>query len=359
MPDPALDSEDCGIMNSDGTWSDEACSLSKFGVCSMPRPLGVSQDCGMVNLDGTWTDELCSDTKIGLCEIPKPDGSGADCAVMLADGTWSDEPCDTPRQGLCRSVGVAGAPEPGQYNNWNGGVPGVLGNCARMRQDGTWSASNCDIDYYDAVCVGPQPPASENELVELDQVIDLASCSGATNEWYYSGAAEISLCPTSCDEVKTDRRARISIEIECLPTSTVPIPPGPDGGVSSLPTATSEEYEGVCTTDGDSPTWGNLHYDSETPADSTITFSIRAATTSAGLASATYTELTVVQASSGNELCIPGGVAGCPINLAAALGSPESGFRFVEVEVQMEPGAGGEAPVVNDWEIDYSCLDQQ
>lgn len=123
-----------------------------------------------------------------------------------------------------------------------------------------------------------------------------------------------------------------------------------------------EDYEAVCPEDS-GPRWGLLTWNAETPADSRILFSAGVSATSGELSSADM--VLVGQANNGatpavdTQVCgatHPGGL--CPIDLTAELGlGANQQEKFLRLEIEFD--TQGFAPVLQDWEITYSCVVDQ
>ena len=187
-----------------------------------------------------------------------------------------------------------------------------------------------------------------------------AACTG-DDQWYYddpSDPATLTLCEATCDRVKSDRIARLAVEIECYPTA--PPPPYGDAGAPTGPVDTS--YTQIYTSQCDSvssPNWSYLAYDASTPGDSAVVFRARTALTEAGLSSAVYQEITTASAAT-QEVCGMGGPTPCPINLLVALGgTPLAYYAVMELEIELIAGSSGESPSLNDWDISYECPPSQ
>ncbi|NQY92433.1 MAG: hypothetical protein HRT46_12375 [Deltaproteobacteria bacterium] len=183
-----------------------------------------------------------------------------------------------------------------------------------------------------------------------------AACTG-DDQWYYddpSDPATLTLCEATCDRVKSDRIARLAVEIECYPTS--PPPPYGDAGGPTYPVDTS--YTQIYTSQCDSesaPNWSFLAYDASTPGDSAVIFRARTALTEAALSSAVYQDVATASAAT-QEVCGMGGPVPCPINLLTALGGTPLAYHSVlELEIELVAGSAGGSPILNNWDISYEC----
>lgn len=194
------------------------------------------------------------------------------------------------------------------------------------------------FDPYDALV---EFTTSANVTTALTQRVDLAACNGNTNAgWYYDNnvnPTKITLCPKSCTTATNDPGSKITITLGCpkaLGPKTVLIP-----------------YQGQCPP-GSKPVWNFLAYDAVTPATSTVSFRARTADTQAGLTSASWHNLTTTPPNPAS--CPLSGPAPCPVDVYTALGFPDNKRAWLELEVYLVPGGGG-IPVVNGFDVTYSC----
>lgn len=183
---------------------------------------------------------------------------------------------------------------------------------------------------------------SSGPAVNLTQRTDLAAC-GASAGWYYDNNAtptKILLCPTSCTTATNDAGSKIDITLGCpkgLGPKTVLVP-----------------YQGQCPA-GSKPVWNFFSYDTTAPNTSTIGFRARTADTQVGLATASWHNLATAQSQpTDTQVCPLTGPAPCPIDLFAALASPDQKRPWLELEIKLTPGGGG-SPVVNGFNVTYSC----
>ena len=184
--------------------------------------------------------------------------------------------------------------------------------------------------------------AGGDKTVKLERVSGAAACSN--NGWYYddpSAPTAIKLCPTACTTIQADDTARVWVELGCP-------------GVAASQTVT-EIYSGVCDK-GEGPLWMDLGYAATLVSDATVVFRARVAATEAELASAAWVNLgTATQA---KQDCALG--SSCAIDVYKALGgSPTATLPVLELEVTLNPSSAGETAVLSDWQLAYSCRDDE
>jgi hypothetical protein len=206
---------------------------------------------------------------------------------------------------------------------------------ALPENDGTFDPNKTSLVYSTVANNG------NDVSTTLVQVANLAACK--TNAWYFddpSDPSKITLCPTTCNTVKTDTNARVWAEIGC------------PGGAEPL-TATFE-YEGLCGQD-EGVRWLDLGYTSTVPTDATISFRARVAGTKDDLPDSDWVNLGT--ATSTNALCGLG--SGCEIDVYSKLGAADAQLPALELEVTLTPSSGGESPSLSDWKLTYTCPDNQ
>lgn len=181
---------------------------------------------------------------------------------------------------------------------------------------------------------------SNSNVVNLAKYGSQAAC-GSNEGWYFDDNAsptKIILCPASCTKAKGDPGSKIEFNVGC--------PKQPGSGT------TTQTYQATCPA-GSKPQWGFFAYDTTTPGSSTVTFDARTATTQAGLASATYKAIATAQSTPNTQVCPLTGPSPCPKDLYTILGIPDAQQQWLELKIGMN-GTGG-TPVLNSWQITYSC----
>ncbi len=352
------DDGECAYMFSNSYWYDRACTNSYAAVCEAPVSGG----------GGGWATAPLNYAPFASTQ-PNNSGTDSNCLYQETDDEWNDAPCADTRDSVCEGplskVSSGGSSFGTAYENFDTGEPdsGSSSNCLRLRTDGEWDDYPCGFTS-NVVCVGPVPSAPAADPVDpggsFTQVADVTACTG-DDQWYYddpSNPATLTLCDATCDRVKSDRIARLAVEIECYPTA--PPPPYGDAGAPTGPVDTS--YTQIYTSQCDSvssPNWSYLAYDASTPGDSAVVFRARTALTEAGLSSAVYQDITTASAAT-QEVCGMGGPTPCPINLLVALGgTPLAYYAVMELEIELIAGSSGESPSLNDWDISYECPPSQ
>jgi hypothetical protein len=184
-------------------------------------------------------------------------------------------------------------------------------------------------------------PGDGSATQNLSKIKTAASCDKG---WFYDSndsPTNITLCPESCAAVQADTNALLEARVGCPSTYAT--------------NKTSEVYEAACDS-GHMPQWGYLTYSAATPLDSSVEFWVRAATTQAGLSTATPQLVATAHASpTDTQVCSETGPKGCPINLYALLGnSARERFMQLDLTVNASSNKSGTA-TVDDWKVTYSC----
>lgn len=183
--------------------------------------------------------------------------------------------------------------------------------------------------------------AGTGTSTKLGRVTNAAACGSG---WYYDNNANpttATLCPATCNTVQADTGALVQVQAGC---------PGTYGT-----STTSQQYQGKCPS-GTFPQWGFFTYDTATPADSSVVFSVRAATTQSGLATATPKTLATAKSTpTDTQKCAKSGPTGCPIDLYTLLGS-SARMPFLQIDLSVNPTSSkAQTATVNNWEVTYSC----
>lgn len=126
----------------------------------------------------------------------------------------------------------------------------------------------------------------------------------------------------------------------------------------ATPVTVEYEYTATCPEDS-SPRWGSLIWTTDAPGTSTIEFSAKTASTSAGLSSESYVLVgTAASAPVDTSTCsVSGPGPACPVDLTAALDLPQSQDGFLALKIELLPTT--DSPVLQDWEIRYTCVYDQ
>jgi hypothetical protein len=177
---------------------------------------------------------------------------------------------------------------------------------------------------------------------KLTRVSGAASCTA--NAWYYDDPLapnKITLCPTACGTVQADATARVWVEFGC---------PG-----SAAPVTKTETYFASCDPTSQGPVWLDLGYTASIPAGATIAFRGRVASTQAGLAGASWVALGT--ADSSKPICPL--ASSCAIDVFAVLGAQRSTLPWMELEITLNPSSSGGTALLSEWNLAYSCRDNQ
>jgi hypothetical protein len=184
--------------------------------------------------------------------------------------------------------------------------------------------------------------SDESNNTSFEKVGSVGDCED--HQFYYVDEDTIELCPQACATVQGDPAGRISLEVGCQ-------------GYGFTEETYTQRYEGVCP-DGARAQWGFFAYETETPGDSKIEFSVRMAPSEAALADATYEPWVTAEAAAHTEVCSISGPTPCPIDIFEEVGGyPAVHHAWLELSVKLTPSSdGAQAPVLNDWRFTYSCL---
>ena len=201
--------------------------------------------------------------------------------------------------------------------------------------------------------IAGSPPAVMNQT----QVANAAGCAGGDGYYYDDNASptKVLLCPTLCAKHRATLYSAIKVVIAC-PT------------IYSPWTAPPQVYEATCPP-GTQAQWGFFGYDAKAASDSRVDFRVQVAPTKAGLATAPYIALGSAHSTAPDtQVCpvpkIPAQVPAptcLPIDLYKGLGGPPSArYNFLQLTMDFKPSTSlTVAPVINDWQITYSCVADQ
>jgi hypothetical protein len=370
----------------DHVWSNGSCIgwvNWASGQPNDPAP-GGEQQCARMTATSSiydWEDKNCtSDETRYLCEGPVNDpqghcdtgqleGPNGDCyEVLPGPFTWSGA------GSACRALGTGwdlaliesfdsahflaahadcsrawmAYPGPG-FTRWEFSEPDNLGtNCPSVGGPfDLWRDESCSTQHS-ALCQGPR---SQSDATPLDEVSGPGACS-ADDEFYFAdGLApeSLTLCPDTCARVQADS-APLSVSIPCN-----------DAPIRAIETPFTELYIADCDLDdtddaalGSEPQWDFLRYDAVTPGDSQVLFEVRTAPTEAELGGSFTSVATAHAVPTDTQRCEIS-PPGCPINLFSALDTPAYRQRYLELQITLIPGTNGEAPMLRDWKLQYSC----
>jgi hypothetical protein len=186
----------------------------------------------------------------------------------------------------------------------------------------------------------------------VQQLTQLTGASACGAGFYLDNPdtpTKVTLCPTTCAQVRGDSGAKLTLSLGCPMQYT--------------PQTTIQTYTAQC---GPSqlPQWGYLTYNTSTPKASTITFDVTTADTnsfteppSTPVFTAAVAHGPVGNYTTDTQVCPMGGPnPPCPISLYSVLGSVNAMKPYLQLRLTLLPAAGA-APKLTDWTVTYSCLD--
>jgi hypothetical protein len=133
-------------------------------------------------------------------------------------------------------------------------------------------------------------------------------------------------------------------------------PPNCPGNYSN--TVKIETYETSCDSNM-TPQWGFFTWEATTPEGTEISFRIRSANTKNDLSLSNWISIST-KSNSNLQDCLLTGPSPCPIDLYKELGQLDAQKKFLELEVTFTVSNDKKkTPVLNIWEITYSCRESQ
>jgi hypothetical protein len=227
----------------------------------------------------------------------------------------------------------------------SGSIAGVIqpvleGIAAQGGLNCTFTLQSSNIDTAQTVVT---MTSSTGTVTTLTQQANMAGCGDG---WFLDNPTTpttLTICPTTCATARADRGSSIRVAAPCL--------------ASYGPITFTELYQSQCGS-GTEVQWGFMAYDSLTPADSNIVFRIRTATSVADLPNQSFLSLaTASTASPTGSVCKMSGPPPCPADLYTTLGGlPAVRGPVLELEVTLNPSSTStQTPVLNNWQISYSC----
>lgn len=347
-----------------------------------PNNSGGDENCAEIYAaSGLWNDLNCNDAlQASWCEGP-----------AIGAGSWTAD-CVNDVASVCGATcGASGTNQPGTCQAWAPGQINTNDNAPDLSigvpcqgqvpvcNHGTLSAPAGAIVY-----VLPTNTPQFGTAASPDPTTALGSCTtstaitpgtcamvGGCSNYLNNGAGVntndagssnetvlwVTLPPPG-GEARTDDNWGYNISPnmncgapQCLSAS----------GASSCSTTTNTQtfdYQGICPSADQVPQWSFLTFDSVTPGDSSINFTVVAAPTVNQLATEPAVSLvTATQAAGNNECQLSGPAPNCPINLYSALlpnGTENS--ALLRLIITINPSSDGtQSPILNDWQISYSC----
>lgn len=379
-------------VEGDFRWTNGSCMAYQNWASAQPdnTPPGSEQCARMTaTANDAWEDKNCSDSaQPYVCEGPVIDARGGCAAGQLAGPDGNCYTFDTDvrsfdeAQGSCAGLGMGwrlafidnvktndfvtgligctptwlANPPGSSYSNWAPSEAVDLSKAPYMDALGFWHTT-ADATARATLCQGP---ATATGAPVLTQVASLADCS-ADDQFYVTGNTTapdaLHLCPTACDAAAALAGRLIDVEIPCTP-------PGQPAVLTEQSVLYGEESViGSNACPGGAPQWDFLYYDAVTPADSRIELLVRTASTADEFPANVSTPVLVASAHAlptDTQRC-ESVASGCPIDLYGALGSAGQlqQLPLLELIVRMVPGSNGEAPMLRDWTVRFSCPPSQ
>lgn len=372
-------------------WTNGSCrSFDNWEPSQPDDPIAGSEQCSRLTPSGTWEDTACNDgVHPYICEGPVidarggcaagqvsgPDGNcyrfdgaarsradaSASCAAIAPGWQLAFIDDQTTNDFVTGLVGCnptwLGNPPGSSFSRWAPSEPVDLSKDPYMDELGFWRTTD-DGAPRATLCQGP---ATATGAPVLTQVASANDCT-RDDQYYFSGndtaPESLRLCPLTCDAAAAVPGRRIEVEIPCSP----PAPP-------ALVTDHSEIYgqdslTGIYACNEDTtPVWDFLYYDAVTPADSRVELFVRTASTRDELTAGESLPLLVADAHAvptDTRRCEAVSQT-CPIDLFGALGGAGQLQQapLLELLVRLIPGSNGEAPMLRDWTVRFSCPPSQ
>lgn len=288
-----------------GDW-DATCIAAVHDTCHNYCD-GVQKGAGQcVEWEAPNYDAKCSDFELGVGLTCK---SGNTPVIPICNTGSKEAPKGIPIAIMPKGSGYFGTEPsslPGaKYCYTDEAIP--AGECRNVK--------SCNVINGDEVMINPKPNASYNS----------AECFKGDNWGFYYDA----ICG---------------------------YPPKCPGGYSD--TIKTEIYESSCE-EKLTPQWGYLSWDSDTPKDSEISFRIRTANSKSELSNSTWKTVNI-KSSNSNPDCSATGPSPCPVNLYDILDKIDAQNIFLELEVTFKVSPDKkQTPILNVWEITYTCIEEQ
>ncbi len=122
----------------------------------------------------------------------------------------------------------------------------------------------------------------------------------------------------------------------------------------SQPRTVEYEYEAECP-DESRALWGSLTWNTATPGDSRIVFSLKAGDNDAELDAATYVEAGIARRTpEDTQVCVFKDATPCYADVTETLDLGRNQPQMLRLKADLLPGNG--SPVLRDWGISYSCV---
>lgn len=193
-----------------------------------------------------------------------------------------------------------------------------------------------DVDYL---------PNGVTPATTLQKVADENGCTGAADEFYFDdpvAPTEVITCQATCDTVRADSNAKVEIVGGCI------------GGYTQYQPEPYTYFADCSSYAASGPVWQYFSYSSEVPGDADIVFEVRTGTTAAEAATGAWKIVSTATNAAPNVY------PSAPLNLKTLLGQVASQEPYLEMRVTLNPTTNGSAtPTLYDWDIQFSCLDNE
>lgn len=193
-----------------------------------------------------------------------------------------------------------------------------------------------DVDYL---------PNGMTPATTLVEVTNANACTGAANEFYFDdpvAPSEVIMCQATCNTVRADPSAQVEIVGGCI------------GGYTPYQPAPYTYFADCSNYAASGPVWEYFSYSSAVPGDADIVFELRTGNTAAEAATGAWT--TVSTATNAAPSVFPS----APLNLETLLGQVDSQHAYLQLRVTLNPTTNGsETPTLYDWDIQFSCLNNE
>ena len=199
--------------------------------------------------------------------------------------------------------------------------------------------STLQIEYFPN---GTPPPRT------LTQVSGAGMCGmtppvGAADQFFLATPTTVEMCTDVCNEIRGDLSAIVEVTGECL------------GGFTTT-TVAMEDYQSACMAPS-LTSWDFFVYDTDLDAfvgntSTQIEFQARAAATQAGLASESWVTIRTATPTMDWDATY-GGLNYVDLNAALGFASQS---EWMELQAIITPSDNGtSSPVINSWDVAYSC----
>jgi hypothetical protein len=161
--------------------------------------------------------------------------------------------------------------------------------------------------------------------------------------WFYDDPGNpttVKLCPVACATVTADPTARVIVEIGC-PAVAAPI-------------TVTQVYSGNCEANS-ANIWLDLAYDASIFDNGNVVYRARVAQTPAELAAAEWVSLGTATAAT--QVCPLS--SSCAINVFQMLGAQAAQSPYLELEITVNPSSVGRSPVLTEYQMTFSCIDNK